>query len=355
MKNMKHLGNNLNLSVRTIGFLLLLIGGGNLFLLMGVMRDFSYNNSNSVNSSSSNMMAQSVQNEINSNKGQDPFNDYVWSQYCKGKRPCVALLSAAHHGGIKSLIDPRTLARRDPAPSIESDNQRMRILVREGYCAIYGCDVIIDYNDYARNRTMWLSNHGTHKIGAMPPHWNKVAALQRWLPHFDAVVQMDMDQTWVDFNTSVYDLYDSTSTIYHKGSPELIMIKNVEKSHCVVDSWWYYGTSPGCRYFKYPENHRAQTQNLDMPWFWYSLLKCAEIYRAGEPFECLNTCNGPENYVDHMGKDPEHDKNMKLWVFDCYEDNVQEISRYTDMVKQHIFNSKHLNLEMQYVRASLMH
>jgi hypothetical protein len=95
-----------------------------------------------------------------------------------------------------------------------SDMLSKRILARHGLCAMYGCDVIIDYNDYTKNRTMWLSDHGKHKVGPMPPHWNKVAALQRWLPHFDGILQMDMDTIWVDFNTSVYDLFDATSTFW---------------------------------------------------------------------------------------------------------------------------------------------
>ena len=127
--------------------------------------------------------------------------------------------------------------------SVASNIQAERVLMREGYCAMYGCDVIIDYNDYSSNRSMWLSNHGKHKVGQMPPHWNKVAALQRWLPHFDAILQLDMDTTWVDFGTNVYDLYNSTSSIFFNGQVGLIMIKRMEISHCAVDSWWYYGTN----------------------------------------------------------------------------------------------------------------
>jgi hypothetical protein len=145
------------------------------------------------------------------------------------------------------------------------------------------------------HRLQWLhpkphnvvSDSGKHKVGQMPPHWNKVAALRRWLQHYDGILQMDMDATWISFNHSVYDLYRDTRNIFAAwGGPELVMIKNVEMSHCVVDSWWYHGTGPGCRYVKYPQNHKVQTQNLDMPWFWYALLHCAQVYGAG-PFECL--------------------------------------------------------------------
>lgn len=79
--------------------------------------------------------------------------------------------------------------------------------MRHGYCAIHQCDVIIDFNDYRQNRTMWLAANGKNKIGPMPPHWNKVASLQRWLPHYDdGILQMDMDSTWIDFNQSVYSI-----------------------------------------------------------------------------------------------------------------------------------------------------
>lgn len=289
-----------------------------------------------------------------SSNNKDPSDDFVWSRYCKkGKSPCIALLSAAHHGGVISKIDPKnpTVERTPPKPDVllASNIQAKRILMREGYCAMYGCDVVIDYNDYRGNRTMWLSDHGKHKVGRMPPHWNKVAALQRWLPHFDAILQLDMDTTWVDFNTNVYDLYNSTSSIYVNRGVGLIMIKRMDISHCIVDSWWYHGTSPGCRYFKYPENHMGQTQNLDMPWFWYSLLKCtSEFSRASEPFECLNTCNGPAEYVDHLMKDPDHDKHRKLWIYDCYNTHKNEIIQATKMVQSNMFNNKHINLEMQW-------
>lgn len=213
-----------------------------------------------------------------------PDTDFIRHRYCKDKSPCIALLSASRHEGIGSEIDQRTLKKRVGAQN--QTNHKNRILVREGYCAIHGCDVIVDFNDYHKTRSMWLSDYGKHKVGQMPPHWNKVAALQRWLPHYDGILQMDMDSTWISFNDSVYDLFHDTSTIYTSGTPELILFKRGEVSQCVVDSWWYYGTSPGCRYFKYPQNHRYQTQNLDMPWFWYGMLHCAEVYGAG-PFQCV--------------------------------------------------------------------
>ena len=205
-------------------------------------------------------------NNVNVNKRSDhdaslqndaPYSDFIRHRYCKGKSPCIALLSASHHQGIGSEIDQRSLKQKTVSHQ-DQTNIKNRILVRDGYCAIHGCDVIVDFNDYHKNRSisMWLSDFGKHKVGQMPPHWNKVAALQRWLPHYDGILQMDMDSTWVLFNESVYDLFDDTSTVYTVGSPELLLFKKGDMSHCIVDSWWYYGTSPGCRYVKYPQNHR---------------------------------------------------------------------------------------------------
>lgn len=53
-----------------------------------------------------------------------------------------------------------------------------------------------------------VQNHGEGKVGKMPPHWNKVAFIKRWLSYnaiFDAVVwlDIDMDTVLVDFKTSV--------------------------------------------------------------------------------------------------------------------------------------------------------
>ena len=138
-----------------------------------------------------------VGNPYTISRRETPFgDDYIWSRYCKLNSPCIALLSASHHEGINSLVDPRTLLKSAIYDSDVKNKKKAatslnnRILVREGYCAIYNCDVIIDFNAYNTNQTMWLSDHGKHKVGPMPPHWNKVAAIRRWLPLFDAVLWM---------------------------------------------------------------------------------------------------------------------------------------------------------------------
>ena len=174
-----------------------------------------------------------------------PYDDFIRSKYCIDKSPCIAMLSASNHQGIRSEVNQVTLAKHSISDQDSSIIQK-RILVREGYCAIYFCDVIIDFNKYNENRTMWLSDSGKHKVGPMPPHWNKVAALQRWFPHYDGILLMDMDSTWISFNHSIYDLYDETVTInYNGGGPELVMFKKHQISWAIVDSWWFFGTSPG--------------------------------------------------------------------------------------------------------------
>lgn len=291
----------------------------------------------------------SESSEVQLGQEETLVGDFTWYRNCREKSPCIALLSASHHEGIVSEVDPKTLLSNGHGSNIGAHGSlEKRILLRQGYCKIFGCDVIIDYNQYNRNRSMWLSDYGKSKVGQMPPHWNKVAALQRWLPHFDAILLMDMDTIWVDFSSSVYNLYEATSTIYFNGGVGLVLIKKGIISNCVVDSWWYYGTSPGCRYFKYPQNHKGQTQNLDMPWFWYSLLKCAEIYEGGEPYECLNPCNGPAAYVDHLAKDPNYNETLKLWIHDCYGTRRGKVKQYTNAVESKIFHDKHVNLEMQW-------
>lgn len=234
-----------------------------------------------------------VHRRSGSDEGEPPRaaldEDYVWRRFCKpGPSPCIAILSASHHGGVRSTIDQETLSsvQSRGASTDARSSLRQRILLREAYCVIHGCDVVVDFNDYHENRTMWLSDHGGHRTGPMPPHWNKVAAIRRWLPRFDAVVLMDMDAVWVDFNLSVHELFNATSTIYSNGNPELVLFKREEVSQCIVETWWYYGTGAGCRYKKYPMNYRSQTPNLDMPWFWFALMKCAELY-GGERYECL--------------------------------------------------------------------
>ncbi|KAL7530109.1 hypothetical protein ACHAWF_003245 [Thalassiosira exigua] len=275
--------------------------------------------------------------------------DYTWSRYCKSSKlsPCIAILSAAHHGGVASTIDQKTLSVRNSQnvqfAEAATNSLQQRILLREAYCAIHSCDIIIDYNNYHKHRTMWLSDHGKHKRGGMPPHWNKVAAIQRWLPHFDGVLLMDMDTVWVDFNTSVYDLFNATTTIYSNGDPELVMFKRGEMSRCIVDKWWYHGTGPGCRYVKFPMNYRSQTPNLDMPWFWFSLMKCAEIYGGREPFECLNPCNGPEKYQRFVASGTAEDEELnKIWIRGCMKEHQKEITDITKAVTSGWLYSKRL-------------
>lgn len=48
----------------------------------------------------------------------DPDNDFIRKSYCNGKSPCIALLSASHHGGITSLINARTLSKQSPPPKV---------------------------------------------------------------------------------------------------------------------------------------------------------------------------------------------------------------------------------------------
>lgn len=74
------------------------------------------------------------------------------------------------------------------------------------YCKLHKCDVIVDYNDYHAKREMQLRVKAKVTEGPMPPHWKKVATLRRWLPHYDAVMLIDMDVILVDWSLDVYDL-----------------------------------------------------------------------------------------------------------------------------------------------------
>ena len=142
-------------------------------------------------------------------------------------------------------------------------------------------------------------------------------------------------------------MFNITTSIYTNGNPELVMFRRGELSQCIVNNWWYYGTSPGCRYFKYPHNYRSQTQNLDMPWFWYAMLKCGEIYRE-EPYECLNTCNGPAKYVDVLQNDPNYESLEKLWIAGCFRENRRDAKKYSKAIDSLWFNTKHLVFEMNW-------
>jgi len=275
------------------------------------------------------------------------FDDYKLGSYCKGRTPCIALLSASDHDGVSSSVDQQTLQKYNRQPNaMAHESLNNRILLREGYCAIYQCDSIIDFNHYNRNKTMWLSKRGGHEVGPIPPHWNKVSALKRWLPHYDGILLMDMDTTWVDFNSSIYDLYNVTKSIYSNGNPELIMIRRSEVSNFIVDTWWYYGTSPGCRYHAYPDNYRSQTINLDMPWFWFALLRAAEVYQRIK-FECLDPCHGPEEYMSktQLESHQDHMHYRKLWISSCYADHKSEIST---TIQNIWYREKHLILEMNW-------
>lgn len=257
--------------------------------------------------------------------------EYDRQSYCAGRRPCIALLSTTNRAGVVSPIDPRTLTSRGGLHynNESSLNLRRRVLVRNAYCAAYHCDVIVDYTDYSLNRTMWLSNHGKHRVGPMPPHWNKVAGIKRWLDYgiYDAVVLLDMDSVLHDFSTNIYDILDDTKGMRYPGNPSFVMFRHGDVSRCVVDNWWSFGTSPGCRYLKFPENHMGQTQNLDMPWLWYSVLYCAQEFSLHElAFECLDQCNGPSSYVDHLMKSPDHNTLFPLWIGECYRRSREPIS-----------------------------
>lgn len=99
------------------------------------------------------------------------FDDYKLGSYCKGRTPCIALLSASDHDGVSSSVDQQTLQKYNRQPNaMAHESLNNRILLREGYCAIYQCDSIIDFNHYNRNKTMWLSKRGGHEVGPIYRH-----------------------------------------------------------------------------------------------------------------------------------------------------------------------------------------
>ena len=280
------------------------------------------------------------------------YDDHLRVRRCKHDgTACVALLSAAHHGGLGSQVSPRHIGKIKQQHEFSEEsklNLRRRILLRVGYCTLYDCDVIIDYNQYNANRTMWLSNHGHHQIKPMPPHFNKVASLRRWLPHYDAVVLLDMDTIWVDFSMDVRHIVQNTPTIRsHGNAVGWLLFKRCTISYEVAEAWYYWGTMPGCRYVKYPQNHMGQTQNLDMPWFWFALTKVAEIYKKSQ-FECLDPCYGPQTYVNHLFNTENHSKYKRHWVHNCMGAHRKDIDRYVKQEHGRKFEGKQVNINLQW-------
>lgn len=71
------------------------------------------------------------------------------------------------------------------------------------------------------------------------------------------------------------------------------------------------------------------------------------------PLMRRNTCNGPNKYVDHLMKDPNHTELGKLWVFDCFELKRNEIMNYTKAMISKMYHNKDLNLNMNFNWVSL--
>ena len=71
-------------------------------------------------------------------------------------------------------------------------------------------------------------------------------------------------------------------------------------------------------------------------------------------FVLSNTCNGPDNYVDHLMKDPSWKDLKKLWVGDCFEQKGTEAAQYVNATFQNKWQGKHLNLNMNWVSYAIV-
>ena len=189
----------------------------------------------------------------------EPYGNYARTRYCDRTRVgqlCIAVLSVSHHEcTILSQIDQRTL-KRQTAERHESHTSdcggtpiEARVMARHAYCKLHKCDVIIDYNDYHAKLEMQLTVNA--KEGPMPPHWKKVAALRRWLPHYDAVLLLDMDMIVVEWSFSVYELLAGITgdqgALFPAMFSGFVLCKASRWGFRLVDAWWWYGTAPGCR------------------------------------------------------------------------------------------------------------
>eukprot|EP00038_Savillea_parva_P012058 m.201940 g.201940 ORF g.201940 m.201940 type:complete len:481 (+) comp21637_c0_seq1:239-1681(+) len=244
----------------------------------------------------------------------DPFDDFERTSYCRdrGTEPCIAVLSAFHRGcSLTTEVQQRSLQwKSTPASELTADCSDTllgtRMLARHAYCRVHGCDVIFDYNQYNKKRVMPLLAQGRVQHGRMPPHWNKVASLRRWLQHYDAVLLVDMDIVIVDWAFDIKSMLASMSDEQGVCAPgigqaQFQLFKANAWGHTTADIWWFYGTSPGCRYTKFPENYRSQSINFDMPWFWFALVRAAEL-KANISLACLDPC---------------HTLGPRTWMIDC--------------------------------------
>lgn len=81
--------------------------------------------------------------------------------------------------------------------------------------------------------------------------------------------------------------------------------------------------------------------------YWLKLWFCKHSHLIAHPIR--NTCNGPEEYVDHLMKDPNHKNLSKLWIHDCFDLKRKEVMNYTKAIISKQWHDKNFNLNMQWV------
>ena len=86
-----------------------------------------------------------------------------------------------------------------------------------------------------------------------------------------------------------------------------------------------------------------------MPWLWYSLLYCAQEFSLHElTFDCLDQCNGPSSYVDHLMKSPDHDEVFPLWIGECFKKSHSQINESLGFIYSNSYGGKTLFYELQW-------
>lgn len=234
----------------------------------------------------------------------------------------IALLTVSPKNGYSS-VHPRTLAKTNH----NFDLNGLKY-ARQKYCEKWHCTSLWTHEQPAKHKTALVRTAAGMERLQMPPYYNKMILLKKYVPHYDYVVFLDADIVVTDFDFNITEfVLDNQHGIAFSVAVN-VFSKHSYRSRRLLDLWYHSAISDGCRYRRFPHNYRGQTINGDMPWFWYAMLRLYEEHYV-EHLDCIQPCSNTS------------------WVYDCAR-KIMRTASGKALFTPEVYKGKRIFLNMQW-------
>lgn len=132
-----------------------------------------------------------------------------------------------------SLTKSKILVLQDGAYKVFPEYGKIGSEINKSYCDKWGYDYkLVTYDD----------------LGIVPPYWLKIKDVKELLPKYDAVLYVDMDAIFTDFDTSIdtiveyidtgksYDLYIGVDPSYLSVNTGVFLVRNTYTGNLIMES-----------------------------------------------------------------------------------------------------------------------